>query len=71
MPRRKLTLRSENLGDLTADQLTSVAGGAATYPTCPTLPLIQCVTRALHCMIYDPDSIVCNASRAVESCIQC
>lgn len=60
-PRRSLTLRTEHLGELTTEELAGVAGGADAITT----PLLRCVTQALHCAIYDPNSIVCRVSEYV------
>ena len=66
MTRRKLTLRSEAVSDLTADDLAAVTGGRPL----PTLPLVPCLTDALNCAIYDPNSIVCQVTR-LQTCVQC
>lgn len=55
-PRRSLILRSDALGELTAEELSDVAGGAA-----HTSPPVYCVSHdVLHCAINDPNSIVCR-----------
>ena len=56
-PRRVLALRSETLGELTPEELTGVAGGAAAPHTSPP---VACVSQALTCAIHDPNSIVCR-----------
>ena len=53
--KRSLTLRSDSLGELTTDELAVVAGGAD-----HTTPLVYCASQALHCAIYDPNSLVCR-----------
>ena len=55
-PRRSLTLRTEHVGELTTTELTSVAGAAPVHTT----PPVRCVSEALRCAIYDPNSIVCR-----------
>ncbi|HWL38507.1 MAG TPA: hypothetical protein VNQ77_20130 [Frankiaceae bacterium] len=40
---KRLTLKSETLSELTADELTGVAGGVL-----PTLPLDVCLDELLH-----------------------
>ncbi|HVF03347.1 MAG TPA: hypothetical protein VNA20_00765 [Frankiaceae bacterium] len=57
-PRRSLTLRTEHLGELTTAELTSVAG--ADVAPAHTTPPVRCVSEALRCAIYDPNSIVCR-----------
>ena len=56
--KRSLSLRSDSLGELTTDELAAVAGAAD-----HTTPLVQCVSEAFSCAIYDPNSIVCQVSR--------
>jgi hypothetical protein len=54
-PRRVLALRSEYLGELTQKELAGVAGAAG-----HTTPPVACLSEALQCGIYDPNSIVCR-----------
>lgn len=58
--KRTLSLRSDALGELTTEELATVAGGAD-----HTTPLVACVSEAFSCAIYDPNSIVCRVSRLV------
>lgn len=56
-PRRVLVLRSERIGELTPEELTGVVGGG---PAPHTTPPVKCLSEALQCAIYDPNSIVCR-----------
>lgn len=54
-PRRVLALRREHIGELTPEELAGVAVAGA-----HTSPPVACLSEALHCAIYDPNSIVCR-----------
>ena len=56
--KRTLSLRTEVLGDLTADELSYVAAGAA--PTVPVNTCVFCVTQASDC--------VCITQRVTQCC---
>lgn len=55
---RTLRLRTEVLGELTAEELTHVAAGAA--PTVPLNTCVFCVTQASDC--------VCISQRVTQCC---
>ncbi|HEV2890023.1 MAG TPA: hypothetical protein VGX28_06570 [Frankiaceae bacterium] len=59
---RRLTLKSETLADLTADELTGVAGGAT--PVCVTYQASACNA----CVLTPPDVVALTRRVTEQTC---